>query len=174
MHIPVAAFLAFQDSGVDAHREPGINADVPLAQQGAAADQGTSETAFSYTGQDVPFMQALLDTEALVAVFSGHDHGDDWCFRWEGRLGDMELVGNGVRLCFSRHTGYGGYGTWTRGARQILVRLDGVGEGAETWTRLEDGSVVGRVMLNSTYGEDVYPAVPLSYTDEYDEGDLYL
>lgn len=53
-------------------------------------------------------MQALLDTEALVAVFSGHDHGDDWCFRWEGRLGDMELVGNGVRLCFSRHTGYGG------------------------------------------------------------------
>lgn len=158
---------------MDAHTEPGINEDVPLAQQGAAADQGSSETVYSYSGQDVPFMQALLDTEGLIAVFSGHDHGNDWCFKWDARLGDMTLVGNGLNLCFSRHTGYGGYGTWTRGSRQILVRLDALGDGTETWSRFEDGSVVARVTLNSTYGSDVYPAVPVSYTNE-EEGDLYL
>jgi hypothetical protein len=29
----------------------------------------------------------------------------------------------------------------------------------ETWNRLEDGSVSGRVTLNATYGTDSYPKV---------------
>ena len=70
VHIPVNAMAAFQKTGVDPDREPGINDDNPLAQQGVL--NGV------YTGQDVPFMSALLDTPALMAVFSGHDHGDDW------------------------------------------------------------------------------------------------
>jgi hypothetical protein len=62
---------SFQDSGVNANKEPGINDDNPLAPQGVA--DGV------YTGADIPFMSALLDTPKLIAVFSGHDHGDDWC-----------------------------------------------------------------------------------------------
>ena len=71
---------AFQATGVDANKEPGINDDDPLAQQGLANGQGDNgDTVSYYTGQDIPFMSALLDTPGLMAMFSGHDHGDDWC-----------------------------------------------------------------------------------------------
>lgn len=175
VHIPVDAFLAFQNEGVNANQEPGINQDVPLSQQGVQSGEGSSETVYSYDGQDVPFMQALLDTAGLMAVFSGHDHGNDWCFKWNGTLSGMDLAGNGLDLCFSRHTGYGGYGSWTRGSRQVLVSLASLEttNSAETWTRLEDGNVTGAVTLNSTFGTDEYPAVALTYTSEYDEGDPY-
>lgn len=173
VHIPVDAFLAFQDTGVDENQEPGINEDVPLAQQGVESGEGSSETVFTYDGQDVQFMQALLDTENLMAVFSGHDHGNDWCFKWDKQLTNMTLTGNGLNLCFSRHTGYGGYGSWTRGSRQILVSLDTLGNSTGTWTRFEDGSAAGAVTLNSSFGSDQYPAVPLTYTSEYEEGQPY-
>ncbi|KAJ4419471.1 hypothetical protein N0V82_004916 [Gnomoniopsis sp. IMI 355080] len=173
VHIPVDAFLAFQNVGVDANKEPGINQDVPLAQQGAQSGEGSSQTVFTYENQDVPFMQALLDTEGLIAAFSGHDHGNDWCFKWNTQLDGMTLKGNGIDLCFGRHTGYGGYGSWTRGSRQIRVSLDTIGNSTETWTRFEDGTVAGRVMLNSTFGSDGYPTVPLTYTSEDDEGNPY-
>lgn len=123
---------------------------------------------YVYDGQDVPFMQALLDTENLLGVFSGHDHGNDWCFPWNGTLTGMTLAGNGLDLCFGRHTGYGGYGSWTRGSRQVQVSLDTLGSAIETWTRLEDGNVTGAVTLNATFGTDAYPAVPLTYTSEDD------
>ena len=61
---------AFQASGVNVNKEPGINDDNPLAPQGI--------TNGVYTGGDIPFMSAMLDTPKLIAVFSGHDHGDDW------------------------------------------------------------------------------------------------
>ncbi|KAG9942889.1 Metallo-dependent phosphatase, partial [Aureobasidium melanogenum] len=158
VHIPVNAMAAFQATGVNANREPGINDDDPLAQQGSASGQGeVSGTTFSYSGQDVPFMQALLDTKGLKAVFSGHDHGDDWCFRWDSKLKGMNLTGNGLDLCFGRHSGYGGYGSWIRGSRQVVLTKGK--EDIETWVRLEDGSISGRVTLNGTYGQDSYPAV---------------
>lgn len=71
----------------------------------------------------------------------------------------MTVTGSGVDLCFGRHTGYGGYGTWMRGGRQILLDLATLGQVTETWVRLEDGSVSGQVTLNSTYGTDLYPEV---------------
>jgi hypothetical protein len=70
VHIPVYAMTAFQEQGVDSHKEPGINVDNPLAPQGVADG--------SYTESDVPFMSALLQTKGLMAAFSGHDHGNDW------------------------------------------------------------------------------------------------
>ncbi|KAK6003653.1 hypothetical protein QM012_009424 [Aureobasidium pullulans] len=158
VHMPVNAMAAFQATGVNANREPGINDDNPLAQQGSATGQGeVSGTTFTYGGQDIPFMQALLDTKGLKAVFSGHDHGDDWCFKWNSKLKGMSLTGNGLDLCFGRHSGYGGYGSWTRGSRQVLLQKGK--KDVETWVRLEDGSVSGRVTLNGTYGQDSYPAV---------------
>lgn len=93
--------------------------------------------------------------------------------------------------CFGRHTGYGGYGNWERGARQVVVDLDALagggengegggasesgwkagGVGIETWVRLERGGVSGHVVLNETYGEDTYPEIAKSYTrlDDKDE-----
>ena len=159
-HIPVNAMLAFQDQGVSSTREPGINDDVPLAQQGQGSLQGdATEDVAQYGGQDIPFMKALLATEGLIATFSGHDHGDDWCFKWNSTLPGMNFSGNGLDMCFGRHSGYGGYGSWTRGSRQILLHKQTSGISVGTWVRLEDGSVSGRVSLNRTYGSDEYPAV---------------
>ena len=74
-HIPVQAMAAFQEEGVSANKEPGINDDNPLAQQGQVAE---SDGSTYYDGSDIPFMEALVGTPGLMATFSGHDHGDDW------------------------------------------------------------------------------------------------
>jgi hypothetical protein len=81
-------------------------------------------------------------------------------------------TGNNISLCFGRHTGYGGYGKWTRGARQILLDESLIdNRELETWIRLENGNVSGHVMLNETYGKDMYPAVTKTYSGEgEDEG----
>lgn len=154
VHIPIRAFLAFQEGGVSPTQSPGINDDDPLAPQANEAN---------YSGEDVPFMEALLNTPGLIAIFSGHDHGDDWCAKWDTKLPGMNLTGNGLDLCFGRHSGYGGYGTWTRGSRQVL--FDEVDlQQLRTWIRLEDGEVSGSVVLNGTYGTDQYPPVTDTHT----------
>ena len=71
----------------------------------------------------------------------------------------MTVTDNGVDLCFGCQTGCGGYGNWMRGGRQILLNLATIGKSTETWVRLEDGSVSSRVILNSTYGTDLYSQV---------------
>jgi hypothetical protein len=81
--------------------------------------------------------------------------------KWSKNLPNTNPTnGNGLNLCFNRHSGYGGYTDWVRGARQIVVQQDQLGTNEiETWIRLEDGSVSGHVTLNSTYGTDQYPKV---------------
>ncbi|KAK8035534.1 Metallo-dependent phosphatase-like protein [Apiospora rasikravindrae] len=161
VHIPTNASLALQEAGVDGHRQPGIDDDVPLAQQAQGwCPDGRDDGTCAYGGQDVPFMQAITTTPGLMAVFSGHDHGDTWCYRWDGVLPGMTVAGNGLHVCFGQHTGYGGYGSWERGSRQILVtqaQLKEEEKSVDTWIRLESGNVVGRVSLNATYGQDRYP-----------------
>ncbi|KAG6354938.1 hypothetical protein INS49_004019 [Diaporthe citri] len=144
-HIPLSASAIFQPSAINSNTSPGIDAE------GSFPGQGTSN--------DGPFMQALLDTKNLTAAFSGHQHGNDWCFKWDKKLSGMKLTGNGLDLCLSRHTGYGGYGKWTRGSRQILVSLGSLGSSIETWNRLADGRVTGSVTLNATFGTNEYPLV---------------
>lgn len=68
----------------------------------------------------------------------------------------MNLTGNGLHLCFGRHSGYGGYGDWTRGSRQILLKEEALRKEIDTWIRLEDKTISGRVTLNATYGQDEY------------------
>lgn len=110
-------------------------------------------------------MEAITSTPGVLALFSGHDHGDTWCYKWDDQLPGMSVNGNGVNLCFGQHSGYGGYGTWTRGSRQVLLTEDMLrDQEAETWIRLETGEVVGGVVLNSTYGEDRYPATEDTHT----------
>ncbi|KAI1487797.1 Metallo-dependent phosphatase-like protein [Biscogniauxia mediterranea] len=160
-HIPTFASYAFQQAvGVDPHAEPGVNDDRPLAPQaqGWCAD-GRNDGSCEYGGQDVPFMQALSALPGVIALFSGHDHGDTWCHRWDRRLPNMTFAPeHAVNLCFGQHSGYGGYGNWERGSRQVLVTREGLERlEVDTWIRLESGAVVGSVSLNSTYGQDSYP-----------------
>jgi hypothetical protein len=163
VHIPTNASQAAQtEAGIDAHRDPGVNDDYILAQQaqGWCAD-GRNDGTCEYGGQDVPFMKALTSIPGIVAVFSGHDHGDTWCYKWDSLLPGMTVQGNGINLCFGQHSGYGGYGNWIRGARQVLVTESQIKNlEVDTWIRLESGAVVGSVSLNATYGQDSYPATP--------------
>lgn len=72
----------------------------------------------------------------------------------------------GPFLCFARHTGYGGYGDWDRGARVVQLSFQDLNDdgtfadegemSVETWVRMESGEVITRVMLNETYGNDIY------------------
>ncbi|KAI1856574.1 hypothetical protein JX265_011533 [Neoarthrinium moseri] len=162
VHIPTNASLALQQAGVDPHRQPGINDDIPLSQQAQGwCSDGSNDAGCVYGEQDTAFMQALVSTPGLIAVFSGHDHGDTWCYKWDTLLPGMSVTGNGINMCFGQHSGYGGYGSWERGARQVFIRQDKLQDlDIDTWIRLESGSVVGSVSLNSTYGHDSYPATP--------------
>ncbi|KAL4926650.1 metallophosphoesterase family protein [Aspergillus undulatus] len=167
VHIPTNAFWAAQTvDGIDENREPGINDDYPLAQQAQGwCEDGTNSDECSYGGQDIPFMEALAATEGVLGLFSGHDHGDTWCYKWDAQISGMSVKGNGMNLCFNQHTGYGGYGSWIRGSRQVLVSESALDQRElETWIRLESGDVVGAVSLNATYGEDLYPATPNDMT----------
>ncbi|KAK4101290.1 Metallo-dependent phosphatase [Parathielavia hyrcaniae] len=166
VHIPTNASRALQAMpGVDKHRQPGIDDDKPLSQQaqGWCPDgrPSTGGGTCAYGGQDEPFMRTVASTPGLMALFSGHDHGDTWCYKWEGLVPGVAVEGNGVSLCFGQRSGYGGYGSWIRGARQVVVSLEKLeGRVIDTYIRLESGEVVGAVTLNSTYGQDLYPATP--------------
>ncbi|KAF2107541.1 Metallo-dependent phosphatase-like protein [Lophiotrema nucula] len=166
VHIPTHASWAFQQKVlVDPNTEPGIN-DEAIGHQGFDCDANGQNC--HYGGHDIPLMKSLVATEGLIAVFSGHDHGVDWCAKWsatDGLPDTTPSTGNGIFLCFGRHTGYGGYGKWTRGARQIVIYEKDLGKKeAETWVRLETGEISGHVMLNETYGTDRYPAVPKTFS----------
>lgn len=149
VHIPPTAFIAVQNnllpnSGEESAHFPGLNDDVPLAYEG--------------TGwQDVPFMQALVNTPKLHSVYSGHDHGDAWCANWPTGVNDTKGVSS-PHVCFCKHTGYGGYGNWNRGSRNLRLSFSENGDmEVDTWVRMENGEVVQSVSLNSTYGTDIYP-----------------
>ncbi|KAK1984802.1 calcineurin-like phosphoesterase [Colletotrichum cereale] len=146
VHIPPHVFLEAQQSNLDPAKFPGLNADSPLAIQG----QGN---------EDSPFVEALLEAEGLHSVYVGHDHGDSWCSTWPGH--DAGLGAEAPFLCFAKHTGYGGYGKWNRGARMIKLSFtqgDDPQMSVESWVRMEDDQVITRVSLNETYGVDNYPS----------------
>jgi hypothetical protein len=80
--------------------------------------------------------------------------------KWAKNLPTSPTNGNGVHFCFNRHSGFGGYSNWKRGARQIMVEEHQLDKNElDTWIRLEDGSISGAVTLNATYGSDYYPRV---------------
>lgn len=179
VHIPTAASRFLQKTNrIDNQRTPGMNTEPGFAVQadgwyanGTVRPLGDS----GYGEQDMPFMEALTNTSGLMAVFSGHDHGKipslnlsiawtdrdyagtTWCAKWTDTLPGMDFPGNGLNLCFGQRTGYGGYGTWIRGSRQVHITQEKLANLViETWIRTEDAGVVGNVTLNSTYGVDQY------------------
>ncbi|KAJ7643115.1 Metallo-dependent phosphatase-like protein [Mycena polygramma] len=89
--------------------------------------------------RDAPFWTALGDIQNLHAVISGHAHGNEWCARTDG-----------VRFCFNKHSGYGGYDKprWGHGVRNVVFTPGATdGTEVETWIRLEDGETRARLWL---------------------------
>ncbi|KAI4325630.1 hypothetical protein MLD38_031012 [Melastoma candidum] len=82
------------------------------------------------------FMDLLGNRSSVKAIFVGHNHGLDWCCPY-----------NKLWLCYARHTGYGGYGDWPRGAR--IVEINQKPFSIKSWVRMEDGDVHSEVVLSS-------------------------
>ena len=94
-----------------------------------------TETSSVVGGEAGSPMQDLA-AAGIHAVFVGHDHRNSWCCVPKTRTEKL----NTLALCYGRHTGYGGYGDWTRGARVIRLKFD---ENflftVTTWLRMENG-----------------------------------
>jgi len=82
--------------------------------------------------RDTLFMHALVNSGTVMTTFVGHDHGNAWCCEYQT-----------LQICYNRHTGYGGYGQWVRGARVIELDVN-----LDMWTqrlnyiRLENGTII--------------------------------
>uniref|UniRef100_A0A0D9VA45 Calcineurin-like phosphoesterase domain-containing protein n=1 Tax=Leersia perrieri TaxID=77586 RepID=A0A0D9VA45_9ORYZ len=81
-------------------------------------------------------MDALAKRASVKAVFVGHNHGLDWCCPHDS-----------LWLCFARHTGYGGYGNWPRGARVIQISEQPFS--IQSWIRMENGAKHSDIILSS-------------------------
>ncbi|KAJ6633816.1 putative inactive purple acid phosphatase 16 [Pseudolycoriella hygida] len=79
--------------------------------------------------QNSGFMKAVLEAGGVMAMFVGHDHGNSWCCPFKT-----------IDICYNRHTGYGGYGEWTRGARVIVLNITDIGNHTN-YVRLETGEI---------------------------------
>lgn len=165
VHHPTNVTRVLQlDTDLSQTRNPGLQEDASPLPQGTACSDGTYECA--YNESDVPFMKAIFSTPGLIAMFHAHNHGTTWCAKYS-EIPGLDIKGNGINLCTGQHTGYGGYGHWTRGARQLLLSEDMLKNWeAETWIRLETEEIVSKVSLNATYGMDEYEAQEVTYTSE--------
>ncbi|KAJ6794236.1 putative inactive purple acid phosphatase 16 [Iris pallida] len=81
-------------------------------------------------------MDMLSERPSIKAVFVGHNHGLDWCCPYQS-----------LWLCFARHTGYGGYGDWPRGAR--ILEMTQHPFSLKSWIRMEDGTEHSKIVLSS-------------------------
>ncbi|KAJ3272832.1 purple acid phosphatase, partial [Blyttiomyces sp. JEL0837] len=64
-------------------------------------------------------LSEVSETTPIIAAFTGHDHGTGWCC--PGLKGSHL---EGIQFCFGKHSGYGGYGDWERGARVIELKFN--------------------------------------------------
>ncbi|KZT50667.1 Metallo-dependent phosphatase [Calocera cornea HHB12733] len=108
----------------------------------------------TYTGLDVPSFQAILalseGKNKVLAVTSGHDHGDSWCAR--------SFNSSGLTLCFDGHSGYGGYVTpnsEVRNGRVFNLKLSDLqakdGPKVETWNSYENRTTNDYVVLGPDF-----------------------
>lgn len=96
--------------------------------------RGFTEDGVGGLVHDAGVAAALAEAGNVLFLAVGHNHGNDYCCRHANTT---------LRLCFGRHSGYGGYGHWDRGARvyQLLLDADGRFAGWASYVRMENGEV---------------------------------
>ncbi|MBA0826562.1 hypothetical protein Goarm_011394 [Gossypium armourianum] len=113
-HIPLPEFASFEASNFTGVRQEGISS--------ASINSG--------------FFTTMVEAGDVKAVFTGHDHLNDFC-------GQM----TGIQLCYAGGFGYHAYGKagWSRRARVVVASLEktdggwGAVKSIKTWKRLDDG-----------------------------------
>ncbi|KAM7275965.1 hypothetical protein ACFE04_017831 [Oxalis oulophora] len=113
-HIPLPEFASFDSSNFTGVKQEGISS--------ASVNSG--------------FFSTMLSTGDVKAVFTGHDHVNDFC-------GELD----GIHLCYAGGFGYHAYGLagWSRRARVVVASLDKTAKGGwgvvktiKTWKRLDN------------------------------------
>ncbi|KAL0314470.1 UNVERIFIED_CONTAM: putative inactive purple acid phosphatase 29 [Sesamum angustifolium] len=113
-HIPLPEFASFDSSNFTGVKQEGISS--------ASVNSG--------------FFTTMVAAGDVKAVFTGHDHLNDFC----GEL-------TGIHLCYAGGFGYHAYGKagWSRRARMVVASLEKTEKGSwgtvksiKTWKRLDD------------------------------------
>ncbi|KAJ9187980.1 hypothetical protein P3X46_003387 [Hevea brasiliensis] len=113
-HIPLPEFASFDSSNFTGVKQEGISS--------ASVNSG--------------FFTTMVQAGDVKAVFTGHDHLNDFC----GEL-------TGIQLCYAGGFGYHAYGKagWSRRARVVVASLEksekgdwGPVKSIKTWKRLDD------------------------------------
>ncbi|KAI9090422.1 hypothetical protein K1719_028757 [Acacia pycnantha] len=118
-HIPLPEYASFDSSNITGVEQEGISS--------ASVNSG--------------FFTTLVEAGDVKAVFTGHDHINDFC----GKL-------TGIQLCYGGGFGYHAYGKagWPRRARVVVASLEktekgtwGDVESIKTWKRVDDEHLTG-------------------------------
>ncbi|KAA8516237.1 hypothetical protein F0562_019416 [Nyssa sinensis] len=113
-HIPLPEYASFHSSNFTGVKQEGISS--------ASVNSG--------------FFTTMVEAADVKAVFTGHDHLNDFC----GEL-------TGIHLCYAGGFGYHAYGKagWARRARVVVASLEKTEKGGwgavksiKTWKRLDD------------------------------------
>ncbi|XP_020213290.1 probable inactive purple acid phosphatase 29 [Cajanus cajan] len=130
-HIPLPEYASFDSSNFTGVKQEGISS--------ASVNSG--------------FFTTLVEARDVKAVFTGHDHVNDFC----GKL-------TGIHLCYAGGFGYHAYGKagWSRRARVVVVSLEKTVNGRwedvksiKTWKRLDDQNLTGidgQVLWSKSFG----------------------
>ncbi|KAJ7893257.1 Metallo-dependent phosphatase-like protein [Mycena leptocephala] len=107
----------------------------------------------TYTGLDLPFWDEIIALDGgkgnVLAITSGHDHGESWCARSKDS--------SGISICFNGHSGYGGYVTQhsaVRNGRVFNLNLKDLAKKVptvKTWNSYEDNTTADAVELGPDY-----------------------
>ncbi|KAK4268979.1 hypothetical protein QN277_022195 [Acacia crassicarpa] len=118
-HIPLPEYASFDSSNLTGVKQEGISS--------ASVNSG--------------FFTTLVEAGDVKAVFTGHDHKNDFC----GKL-------TGIQLCYGGGFGYHAYGKagWPRRARVVVASLEKTEKGTwgdvksiKTWKRVDDKHLTG-------------------------------
>ncbi|KAL3638970.1 putative inactive purple acid phosphatase 29 [Castilleja foliolosa] len=133
-HIPLPEFASFDSSNFTGSKQ---------------------DTGISSANVNSGFFTTMVAAGDVKAVFTGHDHLNDFC----GEL-------TGINLCYAGGFGYHAYGKagWARRARMVVVSLEKTEKGMwgevksiKTWKRLDDerlSAIDGQVLWSkSTSGK---------------------
>jgi len=117
---------------------------------------GVKQERISSASVNSGFFTTLVESGDVKAVFTGHDHVNDFC----GKL-------TGIHLCYAGGFGYHAYGKagWSRRARVVVVNLEKTENGrwedvksVKTWKRLDDQNLTGidgQVLWSKSFGSKI-------------------
>lgn len=122
--------------------------------------EGMRDDGVDALDRDAGVVRTLVDRADARFLAVGHNHGNDYCCpaldddddeTTSRRQKGSASSSSSFHVCFGRHSGYGGYGSWERGARVFRLELrERVGERDDvlldfswrSWVRLESGVTV--------------------------------